>query len=296
MHILVTGAEGRVGRALARAVLPPGAVLTALGRQALDITDPQAVERQLARHACSVVVNTAAFTAVDRAETETAAAMAVNGEGPAHLAHACAALGIPLIHLSTDYVFDGRSSQPYREDAPMAPLSVYGASKAAGEEAVRRLQPDHAILRVSWLYGGERGDFVRAMVGAIRAGRPLRVVNDQIGGLTHADSVATAVLALADKMLRHCLERGTYHFAAAGAASWHEIAALILSELTRAGIGPVPLEAISAAAYGLPAARPANSLLDCGKFDRLVGAGRPHWQDRLIPELRRILEEPVKPA
>ncbi|WP_041039910.1 dTDP-4-dehydrorhamnose reductase [Paramagnetospirillum magnetotacticum] len=291
MRILVCGAQGRLGRALGCAELPEGTALTGLGRQQLDITDPDAVERALDRDSWSLVINAAAYTAVDRAESERDAAFAVNGTGPAHLARACATRGVPLIHISTDYVFDGTAPDPYPEDHPMAPLSVYGASKAAGEEAVRSLNPDHAIMRVSWLYGGQGGDFVRAIAGAIRAGRHLRVVSDQTGALTHADCVAQAALALGAKMVNEGLERGTYHFAASGAANWHEIAAVILAEMVQLGYKKVPLEAITATEYGLPAVRPANSRLDCGKFDRLVGLPRPHWQTMLVPQLRRILSE-----
>lgn len=291
MRIVVVGAGGRVGTALTEAAADvPGGVVS-LARDRLDVTDAAAVRSRLAELPDSVVVNAAAFTAVDRAETEPEAAFAVNRDGAAHVAEACAALDLSLIHLSTDYVFDGRSPRPYLEDDPVAPLSAYGAGKAEGEEAVRRLCPRHAVLRLSWLYGGAGGSFVRSIIHAAAHGRPLRVVSDQVGAPTHVDDVAAAILALASRLGADQLPFGTYHFTAAGAASWYEVAARILGLMTEWGRPKVPLEAVTAADYGLPARRPANSLLDCGRYDRVVGMRRPPWDEPLPSEVRRILSE-----
>lgn len=259
-------------------------------RDALDLTRPDQVAQGLADSGFSLVVNAAGYTAVDRAESEPEAAFTVNRDGIAHLAAACAERRVPLVHLSTDYVFDGSSPTPYREDDPVAPLSVYGASKAAGEQVLRQTLAAHVILRVSWLYGAEGRNFIRSIAGAALAGRPLRVVNDQTGAPTHVDSVAAAIAAIAAQVAAGTMAWGTYHFAARGEASWYQVASLMLDLMEVWGYSRVPITAVSSAEYSLPARRPANSRLDCGRFDRLIGSARPEWQQPLTSTVRRVLE------
>lgn len=290
MRILVAGAAGQLGRALLSAPFPAGWAVMGAGRDSFDITCPDQVARVLAEEGCALVVNAAAYTAVDRAESEPDAAFAINRDGAATLAAACAERGVPLIHLSTDYVFDGTSPDPYCEDDAVAPLSVYGVSKAAGEQAVRETLAAHVILRVSWLYGAERRNFVRSIATAVRQGRALRVVDDQIGALTHVDDVAAAIVATAQRSVAGTMEWGTYHFATRGAASWHGVAVQVLALMAEWGYNRVLIEAVDSAVNPLPARRPANSRLDCTKFDRMVGAPRPDWREKLAPTLRQILD------
>lgn len=291
MRILVTGAAGKLGQALDRAPRPAGAAMVGLDRRALDITDAAQVARALAEMPCRLVVNAAAHTAVDRAEAEPDAAFAVNRDGAAILAAACAARGLPLIHVSTDYVFDGAKPAPYGEDDRVAPLSVYGASKAAGEAAIRAALPEHVILRVSWVFGGSGPDFVRAIAAAARAGSELRVVDDQIGAPTHVDDIAAAIWALAARIDAGTLPWGTYHYAASGAATRFEWARQMLVLMGEWGYKVPGLRPAASADFPRPARRPANSRLDCAKFDAVLGLARPHWTARLAPALRRVLDD-----
>ena len=210
MKILVTGANGQVGHALVEA---GGEQVVGLGRAALDITDRAAVQRAVAQHAPDVVVNAAAYTAVDRAESEPERAHWVNRDGPAHLAETCADAGIPLVHLSTDYVFDGTKGAPYTEADATNPLGVYAQSKVAGEEAVRERLDRHVILRTSWVFGAHGANFVRTILRLMGERETLRVVADQHGNPTAATDIARAALDIAEQIERGHTSWGTYHFA-----------------------------------------------------------------------------------
>ncbi len=235
-------------------------------------------------------MNCAAYTAVDRAEQEPDRAFAVNRDGPANLARACAAAGAVLLHLSTDYVFDGTKSGPYREDDAAAPLGVYGGSKWAGEEAVRQTLPAHLILRVSWVFGATGGNFVKTMLRLAREREELRVVDDQHGCPTHAGAIAATLLTLAERLTGGpSAAYGTYHFCNPPPVTWHGFAGAII-ERARA-LTPIKTRTIVPIAtqdYPLPARRPANSVLDCTRLHETFGLTPEPWQAGLDAVLKEV--------
>jgi dTDP-4-dehydrorhamnose reductase len=276
VRLLILGAGGQVGQALgARA----GAEALGLGHAACDITDRAAVVQALAAPGLSAVVNCAAYTAVDRAESEPQQAFAVNAEGAGIVARAAAERGLPMLHLSTDYVYPGTGAAPYREDQPIAPVNVYGASKAAGDAAVAAAAPAHLILRVSWVFGAHGANFVKTMLRLGRDRRELRVVDDQKGGPTAAGDIAEAIMVMAAR----CLEPGfaawgTYHFAGRPSTSWYGFAQTIFARTAKPAPRLVP---IASRDYPTPAARPLNSMLECGRIRRVFGIDRPDWRRSL---------------
>jgi dTDP-4-dehydrorhamnose reductase len=280
--ILVTGANGQLGRDLiiAGAAFPDVRV-AGLDRTACDITDPVAVLRTMDRYRPGVVINAAAYTQVDRAESEPAAAYAVNRDAVRHLADACARRNIPLLHVSTDYVFDGSKSTPWLPEDALAPLGVYGASKLAGEHAVREVLTRHIILRTSWVFGQHGNNFVRTMLryGAVR--EELRVVADQRGGPTWTGDIAAGLLALAQRHLAgEVLRWGTYHYSGQPATNWHAFASTVISEAYALGMLPrcTPVRAITTAEFPTPTRRPANSVLDTTATHQLLGLAPPDWR------------------
>lgn len=276
MHWLVLGAKGQLGHALGRALA--GEAVVACGRE-VDVTQPAALAKALAGATGvppDVVVNAAAFTHVDRCEREPEEAMRVNGLAPGLLATACARVGAKLVHVSTDYVFDGEGDRPYREDDATGPRSVYGRTKLAGEEAVRAAAPDSLIVRTSWVYGRGR-NFVAAILAQAQRGGPLRVVEDQRGCPTSARSLAEGLLALVERGAT-----GLYHLAGAGEASWWELARAAL-DLT--GRHEVPVARIRTEELDLDAPRPRYSVLDCGKA-AAAGVRLPDWREALHRHLR----------
>jgi dTDP-4-dehydrorhamnose reductase len=292
VKLLVTGAGGQVGHELCCRRWPAEYSITALDHAALDIADPARVVAAVARERPDLVINAAAYTAVDRAESEPDAAWAANAAGPANLAAACRDAGIPLIHLSTDYVFDGSKAGPYREDDPVAPLGVYGASKEAGERAVRAALAAHVIMRTAWVYSAHGHNFVHTML-RLAAERPaLRVVADQIGSPTSAGDVAGALAAMAARIAAGEPRWGTYHFAGAGAVSWHGFAEAIF-ELAAPWRGPPPtVAAIATADYPTPARRPRNSMLDCAKIGAACGITPRPWRAALAEVVQEIYARP----
>lgn len=294
--VLVTGARGQLGSELLAATAPAGLRLAGVDRDACDIADAQAVARAFAAHRPALVINAAAYTAVDRAESEPARALAVNAEGPRHLAQACEAAGIPLFHVSTDYVFDGSKPQPWCVDDATAPLGVYGASKLAGEQAVRAACRRHLVLRTSWVFGAHGNNFVRTMVRLAATRDELRVVADQHGGPTWTGDLARELLALA---ARHAagepLPWGTWHYAGAPATSWCGFARVIIDEAVAAGLLPraVPVRAIGTADYPTPARRPANSVLDMAQTGAALGIAQPDWRAGLRHVLARWRDDGV---
>ena len=286
-RVLVTGRRGQLGTELLRRGHGEDLTLAGFDRGALDITRPDDVDAAV--DASDAVINAAAYTAVDRAEDEPQLAHAVNEDGPRNLARACARRGIPLIHVSTDYVFDGAKAEPWREDDPVAPLGVYGASKAAGERAVRQACPHHVIVRTSWIYAAHGQNFVRTMLRLGAERDELRVVDDQIGAPTAAADLADALLAIVRALLGGRQEAfGTFHYAAAGATSWFGLADAVF-ERAAARRGRRPrLTPIATKDYPTPARRPANSILDCTKIAAAYNPPRRPWQaglDEVMAEL-----------
>lgn len=289
MRILVTGRDGQVARSLAER---GGAhELLFAGRPELDLADPASIERVVASVAPDLIVSAAAYTAVDRAEDEPELAMAVNGEGPGVLARAAARIGAPVIHLSTDYVFDGSLCRPWREDDPVAPLGVYGATKLAGEQALAASGATHAILRTAWVYSPFGSNFVRTMLRLAETRDELGVVEDQIGCPTSAFDIADAVLAMVDAW-RTEPRRGAdaiYHFAGAGETSWADFASAIFAESAKRG-GPVAeIRGIPTSAWPTKARRPVNSRLDSRHFVTTFGHPARSWREALSVVMDRLL-------
>ncbi|MEW5722774.1 MAG: dTDP-4-dehydrorhamnose reductase [Thermodesulfobacteriota bacterium] len=283
MKVLVTGAGGQLSRELVRLGLAAGLRLVGLTRAELDVTDPAAVRRAVAEGGYGLVVNAAAYTDVDRAETEPEKALAVNRDGPARLAAACARQGLPLVHVSTDYVFDGEKGAPYKETDPAHPVNEYGRSKAEGEAEVRRLLPEHLIVRTSWLCGPGGRNFVTTMLALARTQETLRVVTDQCGCPTYAADLARAILALARR-----LEEGrpgpfgTYHFCGRGRASRYNLALRTIALARRhESLKVKNVEPALTSEFPAPARRPADSTLDCSLFELTFGFGPPDWEDGL---------------
>lgn len=276
MKLLVTGSRGQLGRALAQAGPARGHAVAGYDLPELDITDAAAVRRLVETERPDVVVNCAAFTAVDAAEADEARATAVNGEGVANLAVMANAVGAVLVHISTDYVFDGRPGRAWREDDPTGPLSAYGRSKLAGER-VATLAAQHLVVRTAWLFG-QGWNFVEAIRRQLDAGaRELAVVSDQVGSPTYAADLAEALVELLE-----IGARGIVHAASDGATSWHGFACEIVRLLGAAAV----VRPIGTAELSRPAPRPANSVLDTARLRGLLGHGLPPWPDAL----RRYLQ------
>jgi dTDP-4-dehydrorhamnose reductase len=281
-QVLVTGASGQVGHALARLRWPDGWQPVALDRAALDIADPSAIAATVAERPWAAVINAAAYTAVDKAESDVVAAWQLNALAPAAFAAACAAANIPLVQVSTDYVFPGDKAGTWEVDDPVAPLGVYGASKLGGELAVRTSGARHAVVRTSWVVSAHGSNFVKTMlrVGAERG--HLRVVADQRGAPTSADDLAQALATIALRLASDAgAPSGTVHFSNAGQASWAEFATEIFRQSAERG-GPVAtVEPIATADYPTPARRPANSLLSHRAITATYGITPRPWQDAL---------------
>ncbi|HVZ08566.1 dTDP-4-dehydrorhamnose reductase [Rhodopila sp.] len=277
--ILVTGGAGQVASALSRA---PGVVR--VGRPDFDFDRPETIEATVRATAPRLVVNAAAYTAVDAAESDSEAAYRANRDGPATLARLCKAAGIPLIHISTDYVFDGAKPEPYVETDPVAPQGVYGASKLAGEEAVLAEGGQAVILRTAWVYAATGRNFVRTMLTLAKTRDALRVVADQQGCPTTAADLADAILAIIrrlDETGWQAAYQGLFHATGTGATTWHGLAVAAFEEAARHGARTPSVAPIRTADYPTPARRPANSRLDCSKLRQTFGVVLPPWRDSL---------------
>lgn len=292
MRVLVTGASGQVGSEIVKRQPLVGVNIIATDRTQLDITDQVAVRERLRRESPCLLINAAAYTAVDRAEDETDSAFAVNEQGALHLARACAEAGIPLIHVSTDYVFDGTLRRPYREDDLAAPLGVYGQSKWRGEQAIRRTLPQHVILRVSAVFSSHHHNFVTAILQRARQRKPLRVVADQHTCPTAAADIAETIARVASQTVQtNPFAWGTYHYCGRPEITWSAFADAILA-MARQQDPTFALEVtpITAAEYPTRARRPANSVLDCAKIERALEISQPYWRQelaRVVPALLR---------
>jgi dTDP-4-dehydrorhamnose reductase len=288
-HILLTGGDGQLGTEIRR-LAPPHWRIAAPDERELDLTDLDGVAAAVAARPWSAVISGGAYTAVDKAESDVVTAWRINALGPAALAAATAKAGIPLIQISTDYVFSGEKSGYYVEDDPVAPLGVYGASKEAGEQAVRTANPRHVILRTAWLVSPHGNNFVKTML-RLGAERPqLRVVDDQRGCPTSATDLAGAAIAIAERLIGDpASPTGDYHFVNAGEASWCEFARAIFQAAEAYGRAAPKVEAITAAEYPTPARRPANSRLSTDKIRRDFGVRPRHWREALDEIVARLL-------
>ena len=285
MKIFVTGANGQIGHCLQQQLGQKNWEFSALTRAELDITDPQAVTQIVQRLRPNIIINAAAYTAVDKAEQEQELAYAVNRDGPANLARAAKDVNAAIFHISTDYVFSGDATGAYKEDAPTNPQGVYGQSKLEGEVAVTAANDKHIILRTAWVFGQHGNNFVKTMIRLGRLKDVLNIVADQEGSPTYADDIAKVLLAVA----RHYSEGkptpwGIYHYSGQPYVSWYGFAREIFTEVKQAGLyaKPVPqLNAITTAEYPTPAKRPANSKLDCNKIKQAFGVAPSDWRSAL---------------
>lgn len=292
LRIAVTGLTGQVVSALIERAAKD-VEITALGRPQLDLGLRNAVLATLRHARCDAIINAAAYTAVDKAESEADAAMRVNGEGAAHVAEAAAELNVPLLHLSTDYVFDGTLSRPYREDDPTGPASAYGRSKLAGEQNIAAIHANHAILRTAWVYSPFGANFVKTMLRLGETREEVRVVADQLGNPTSAIDIADALYVIARRLVGDASPslRGVFHLTGAGEASWADVAQATFDAAERLGHRPVRVTRISTAEYPTPAPRPANSRLDTSKLAARYGLSLPPWRQSLENCVARLLQQ-----
>lgn len=281
MKILITGQHGQVSQAL-QAHLQGLGELMVLGSNQLDLAKPDQIREQIRAHRPDLIINAAAHTAVDQAESEPDAAFAINAIAPGILAQEAKALGIPLIHYSTDYVFDGSKPAPYTEADTPNPLSVYGQSKLAGEQAIAAAGGQYLILRTSWVYSNQGKNFLLTMQRLLQEKPQMRIVADQIGAPTWAGTIAGSTRALIERWLAgEAGKWGIYHLTAQGETSWFGFAQAIGEHLHADGKACAELEAIPSSAYPTPAMRPLNSRLDCSRLQQQWHVSQPHWQDAL---------------
>jgi dTDP-4-dehydrorhamnose reductase len=296
MRLIVTGTQGQVAQSLRERAPAHGVEVELVGRPELDLADPQSIGKALAGRRADVVINAAAYTAVDRAEAEQELATQVNGTGAGLVAEAARRLGVPVIHLSTDYVFDGALGRPYREDDAPGPVGAYGRSKLAGERAVAAANPDHVILRTAWVYSPFGANFVKTMLRLGESRPEVRVVADQRGGPTSALDIADAVIAVGRKIVSSRDRRdltGVFHMTGGGEATWAEFAEAILAQAAAHGRAPVAVRAITTAEYPTPARRPANSRLDASRLRKVYGIKLADWRVSLRSCVARLLAAPA---
>lgn len=282
MKLLIFGQTGQVAMELARR-LPAGVTAQFLSRQQADLMDPAACAAAIDATDADAVINAAAWTAVDKAESEEAAAAVVNGDAPTAMARAAAARGIPFLHVSTDYVFDGAGTAPFKPDHPTAPLGAYGRSKLQGEMGMRAAGGNSLILRTSWVVSAHGNNFVKTMLRLGRERPALTVVADQVGGPTSAAAIADALLTAARAMVAG-KPGGTHHFSGAPDTSWADFARAIMQQAEL----PCQITDIPTSAYPTPARRPANSRMDCTSLQRAFGIERPDWKADLTDILKDL--------
>jgi len=291
MKILITGAGGQLGRELINQGQLKGFSVQAPSEDDMDITDLEKIDRCMAFHQPEVVINAAAYTQVDKAESEAALAFAVNTTGSANLARMCAKNKIPLVHISTDYVFDGQKGTPYLETDTISPVGVYGRSKAEGEIEIRSHLKEHIILRTSWLYGIHGHNFAKTMLKLATTKPKIRVVADQYGSPTNAADLAQTILIISDRMqFNNDVDWGTYHYCGQGVISWYNFAEKIVG-LARlyADVKTTRIEPITTADYPTRALRPIYSALDCSRIQKHFGINPKPWQKSLEITIKELL-------
>lgn len=292
--ILVTGASGQVGHALVHRLAARGTVYRAVQRPGFDFEKPETIAACFAEAKPTLVINAAAYTAVDQAESEPDAAKAGNHTGPLALARLCEAADIPFIHISTDYVFDGNKGAPYLETDPTSPTGVYGATKRDGEEAILATKAKAIILRTAWVYSDHGKNFARTMINAGRKMPTLRVVADQHGTPTAAGDLADAILAIADKLSATGWQpdyRGIFHATSHGETTWYGFACAIFEEARKLGYQPPQLLPITTAEWPTPTRRPPDSRLDGRKLKEIFGISLPDWQITLPGVVQKLLQD-----
>ncbi|MEA5518323.1 dTDP-4-dehydrorhamnose reductase [Limnoraphis robusta] len=286
-QILLIGKDGQLGQELQPFLAPLGEVKS-FGRESLDLANPEAIAKIVADHKPDLIINAAAYTAVDKAESERELAIAINGTAPGILAKEAQQIGATLIHVSTDYVFDGTQSHPYLETDQTQPLGGYGQSKLAGEQAILKTEANAAIIRTAWVYGvGGKGNFVKTMLRLGAEREELRVVCDQVGSPTWTGDLAVAIAQLSEKI--NSETTGIYHYTNSGVTSWYDFAVAIFEEAKHLGF-PLKIQRvvpISTAEYPTPARRPAYSVLNTQKISAILGTYPPHWRQ----SLRKMLSE-----
>jgi len=294
MKVAVTGMGGQVVSSLIARGLDAVEIVP-LGRPVLDLAEPATIERAIRAAHPDVVVSAAAYTAVDKAEIEAERAHAINAIGAGEVARVAHEMLIPVIHLSTDYVFDGTGNAPYVESDPVAPLGVYGRSKLAGERAVMAAHPGAVILRTAWVYSPFGQNFVKTMLGLAETREELGVVADQIGNPTSALDIACAILDVAEALVEHprATTRGIFHMAAAGEASWADLAEAVFAESAARGGPTARVRRIASRDYPTAAGRPANSRLNCDALARAYGVRLPEWRPAVARVVAQLLDERV---
>ena len=291
MKILITGAEGQVGKELVSIANQRGFDVIAAGQTELDITKLKNIKSYFEVHQPDLVINAAAYTAVNKAEEEQDITYAINRDGTANLAAVSKEKNIPLLHISTDYVFDGTKSEAYSENDAVSPLGIYGISKWQGEEIIRQTLPEHIILRVAWVFGAQGNNFVKTMLRLAKDRDELSVVADQFGGPSPAKDIAKTLIILAEQYQKEkTLEWGTYHYCGDEKVSWCGFAKEILKQAKEQGLieKDIKVNAITTAEYQDPTKRPANSMLDCEKIKNTFGIEMPSWKESLNQVLTEL--------
>lgn len=294
MKVLVTGARGQLGSDVVPLLEKAGFCAAPFGSAELDISDPSAVSEIVKREKPGIIINSAAYTKVDLAEKESERAFAVNAQGAANLARAAKDALCPLVHVSTDFVFDGASPVPYGEEAPTNPLSVYGSSKLEGERALAEELDEHVIVRTSWLYGTAGHNFVKTILKLASERESLRVVYDQTGTPTWSADLAAMLVAVCKAISSGQRPWGTYHYSNEGVASWYDFAIAIREEASSSGM-PLKcghIEPILTAEYPVPAKRPAYSVLNKAKIKKTFNASIPHWRSSLTKMMKELRSKP----
>jgi dTDP-4-dehydrorhamnose reductase len=292
MRVAVTGRNGQLALSMLERA-PEGVEVVTLGRPQFNLSDSTAISPTIVAARPDIVINAAAYTAVDQAESEPDNAMRINGDAAGDVALAAAALGIPVIQISTDYVFDGSLARPYVETDAVSPISVYGESKLAGERAVAAATDNHAILRTAWVYSPFGKNFVKTMLRLAETRDEVGVVADQLGCPTSALDLADAVFAAADNLVSRPSDaslRGVFHAVASGEGAWADVADAIFAERQRLGGGPVRVRRIATADYPTPAKRPANSRLDCARLAKHHTVRLPDWRGSLAACTARLIQ------
>jgi dTDP-4-dehydrorhamnose reductase len=291
IRLAVTGLTGQVVSALiARA--PNNSEIIALGRPQLELGKRETVLATLKAARCDAIINAAAYTAVDKAESEPQIAMRINGDGAGYVAEAAKALNVPLLHLSTDYVFSGQLERPYREDDQTGPTGVYGLSKLEGEKRIAEIHPNHVILRTAWVYSPYGTNFLKTMLRIGETRDEVGVVSDQIGNPTSAQDIADALFAISRRVINAQSQeiRGVFHMTGQGEASWASFASAIFKATYRLGRTETAVKPITTVDYPTPAKRPANSRLDSSKLQKQYGVALPLWQNSVEVCIQQLLK------